>query len=111
MARLPRRAFIALLIVGVVVLSAFADNAATQHAITGTVIEFEHREWMSLVNETTDPTGVRFALREITAYEGSPATIKPGARVTVWYKSVGESRHVANKVRVLSYAPSTKDVH
>jgi hypothetical protein len=41
------------------------------------------------------------ALRETTAYEGDPAAIKPGIRVTVWYRSVGERRLLADKVRML----------
>ena len=43
---------------------------------------------------------------EATAYEGSPAAIQTGARVTVWYRSVGERRFVADKVRVLTDAPT-----
>jgi hypothetical protein len=101
----PRRAFTVSLIVGLVVFSTLAVNRATQHAMTGTVVEVEDREWMSVVNETTDPTGARVTLRETTAYEGNAAAIKPGARVTVWYRSVGERRPVADRVRVLSDAP------
>ncbi len=52
----------------------------------------------------TDPKGFSVALRETTAYEGSPAAIKPGARVTVWYRSIGAHRFVADKVRVFTDA-------
>jgi hypothetical protein len=44
------------------------------------------------------PEAVR--LRE-TVYEGDAGVMKPGVRVTVWYKSVGERRPVVDKVRVL----------
>lgn len=51
---------------------------------------------------------MRLALRETTAYEGQgshhaldPAAIKPGVRVRVWYRGVGERHPVADKVRVL----------
>jgi hypothetical protein len=46
------------------------------------------------------PRGVEIALRE-TVYDGDPADIKGGVRVTVWYRSVGERRPVADIVRVL----------
>ena len=45
---------------------------------------------MSVANETTDPMGFRIALRE-TVYEGDPAAIKPGVRVTVWYQERGRA--------------------
>jgi hypothetical protein len=48
--------------------------------------------------------GFEIALRETTAYEGSPSAITRGARVTVWYRSIGERRFVADKVRVLANA-------
>jgi hypothetical protein len=50
-------------------------------------------------------------LREATTYESrdqnsvlDPAVLKSGVRVTVWYRSVGERRAVADKVRMLSDA-------
>jgi hypothetical protein len=101
---LTRRAFMASLVVVFVVLSVLADSRATQRIVTGTIGEFEVGEWMSVANETTDPMGFQIALRETTAYEGSPAVIKPGVRVTVWYRSVAERRPVADKVRVLADA-------
>jgi hypothetical protein len=36
-----------------------------------------------------------------TLYERDPRGIKPGIRVTVWYRSVGERRPVADKVSVI----------
>ena len=92
------------LAVAFVVVSVLADGGATPRVVTGTVTKFEAGEWMSVANQRTDPIGFPIALRDTTAYEGSPAAIKPGARVTVWYRSVGERRFVADKVRVLADA-------
>ena len=95
------RAVMASLVVALVVLSALADRRAPPRIVTGTIREFEAGEWLSVATYTTDPKGFPIALRETTAYEGNPAAIKPGARVTIWYRSVGERRFVADKVRVL----------
>ena len=96
----PTRAFMASLVVAFVVLSALADRRAPQRIVTGTIRESEAGEWLSVATHTTDPKGFQIALRETTGYDGSPAAIKPGARVTIWYRSVGERRFVADKVRV-----------
>lgn len=98
-----RCVFVASLVVALVVLSVLADSRATQRIVTGTVTEAEAGEWMSVANEQTDPEGFPITLRE-TVYEGDPGAIKPGVRVTVWYRSVGERRFVADKVRVLADA-------
>lgn len=106
------RALMSSLVVAFAVLSMLLDNgAASQRVVTGTVAKFQAREWMSVVNETTDPTGLQIALRNTTVYEDREhddtpnlETIEPGVRVTVWYRSVGERRPVADKVRVLSAA-------
>ena len=102
----PTRALLASLAVAFVVLSALADRRAPQRIVSGTIHEFEAGEGLSVATHTTDPKGFPIALRDTTAYEGSPAAIKPGARVTVWYRSVGERRFVADKVRVLTDAPT-----
>jgi hypothetical protein len=94
-----RRSFIPALIVAFVVLSMLANSRATPRDVTVTVREFRARESMSVSN-TYDPISFQIALRETTTYEGSPADIKPGVRVTVPYRNVGE-RLVADKVRVL----------
>ena len=100
------RGFAASLIVAFVVLSVLADSGTPQLVITGTVAKFKAREWISVANEATDPIGATnpmglwIILRDTTTYEGSPAAIKPGVRVTVWYRSVGERRPIADKVRV-----------
>ncbi|RPI55313.1 MAG: hypothetical protein EHM55_08285 [Acidobacteria bacterium] len=97
-----RGASIALLIVAFVVLSVLADSGRSpQRVATGTVAEVHARDWMLVANE-----GMRLpvALRETTTYDGNPAAIKAGIRVTVWYRSVAERRPVADKVRVLADA-------
>ena len=98
------RAFIASLIVAFIVLSALVDRGAPQRIVTGTIRESEAGKWLSVATSMTNPMGFQIALRETTAYEGRPAAIKAGARVTVWYRSVGERRFVADKVRVLADA-------
>ena len=48
------------------------------------------------------PNGFQIALLETTAYEGDAAVIKHGARVIVWYRSVGEQHPPSpTKFRVL----------
>src|SRR5687768_10881464 len=96
-----RRTFLAMLFVAFVVLSLLADRgAAGQRVITGTVVEWQVAELIVVVNERTNPRGVPITLRD-TVYEREPPAIKPGIRVTVWYRSVGERRPVADKVSVL----------
>ncbi len=96
------RMFIALLAVGFVVLLVLAERGtSTQHVATGTVAEIHAGEWMLVAHP-----GMRLpvTLRETTMYEGNPAAIKPGIRVSVWYRGVAERRPVADRVRVLSDA-------
>ena len=97
-------AFIASLVVAFVVASALADRGRVQRVVTGTVREYVAGEWISVANETTDPMGVQIALRETTAFEGDPALIEPGIRVTVWYRSAAERRPLADRVRVVPEA-------
>ena len=96
-------AFATALFVGFVALSMFAGRA-TRGSITGTVTEFKAGEWIAVASEQTDPGGFRITLREATSYEGNPADIEAGVRVTIWYRSVGERRLVSDKVRVLPLA-------
>jgi hypothetical protein len=98
------RAFMASLIVAFIVLSALADRGAPQRIVTGTIREFEAGKWLSIATSMADPIGFQIALRETTAYEGRRAAIKACARVTIWYRSIGERRFVADKVRVLADA-------
>ena len=94
------RTFIALMLVVafVVVLSVLLDSGKSpQRVAAGTVAEVHAGEWMLVAYP-----GVRLpvALRETTIYEGNPADLKPGVRVTVWYRGVAERRPVADKVRM-----------
>ncbi|MGH9384856.1 MAG: hypothetical protein ACRD2N_11275 [Vicinamibacterales bacterium] len=95
-------------------LSALADRGvATQRVVTGTVAEIHAGEWMLITNEAMR---VPVALGRTTAIERQghyaaldPEIIKPGARVTVWYRSVAERRPVADKVRVLRVEPAISE--
>jgi hypothetical protein len=97
-----KHAFMASLVATFVVLSALAYQGAPQRTTTGTVIQFEPGEWITVANEQTDPKGFQIALRETTAYDGNTAALQTGVHVTVWWKSVGERRFVADRVLVLS---------
>ena len=101
-----KRAFIASLVVAFVVLSALTYLGAPQLITTGTIKEFEAGQWMAVANEQTNPGGFRITLSEATTYEGNPAALRTGVRVTVWWRSVGERSFVADKVRVLPVAPT-----
>src|ERR1700752_3494028 len=101
-----RRTFVAFLVVAFVVLSALAYRGAPQRVVTGTIGEFEAGQWFAVANEQTDPGGYRITLSEGTIYEGNPAALRTGVRVTVWWRSVGERHFVADKVRVLSVEPT-----
>ena len=92
--------YIGLMALTCVVFSLLTDKRATQRSVTGTVVEFRESEWISVANDQTDRRGFPIAVRGTTAYEGR-ADLKPGVPVTVWYRSVGERRLVADKVRVL----------
>jgi hypothetical protein len=70
---------------------------------TGTVAEVHAGDWMLVTNVGME---LPVALSETTVYEGNPGGIKPGTRVTVWYRNVAERRLVANKVRMLADAPT-----
>lgn len=86
------------------VLSVLADRGgSTQRVASGTVAELHTGEWMVVANE-----GMRLpvALVAATVYDGTPAALKPGTRVTVWYRRVAERRPVADKVRMLADAPT-----
>jgi hypothetical protein len=100
--RLP--AFLTTLVVAFVVVSAMADRGASaQRVATGTVAEVHIGNWMLVAN---GHMRLPVAFGATTAYEGNPAVIKTGIRVTVWYRGVGERRLVADRVRVLPDATS-----
>ena len=90
-ARVP--AFLTTLVVTFILLSALVDRGAgTQRVATGTVAEVHAGNWMMVAN-----AGMRLpvAFRSTTRYDGNPDAIRPGIRVTVWYRSVGERRFLA----------------
>ena len=109
------RAFIGSLILAFLMLSAVADRIGLdalvtlwgvldgnpQRTVTGTVTEFHADEWLSLAPVGTKTRGFRMNLRETTTYEGEPAAITPGARVTIWYRNIGERHPVSDKIRCL----------
>ena len=79
-----------------------------QHVFTGTVREWNAGESITIASEQTDPAGFTVSLRN-TRYEGRTDRLAAGSSVTVWYRIIGESRPVADKVRVnepVSRAPS-----
>jgi hypothetical protein len=115
------RAFLGSLILGFLLLSAVADRIGldglvtlwgvldgnTQGSATGTVTDLHAGEWLSVATGpygTTVTIDFRISLRETTAYEGDAAALKPGARVTIWYRNIGERYLVADRVRVLTSA-------
>jgi len=99
-----KHAFMASLVVAFVLLSALVYHRAPQHSATGTVVEFEADQWIAVATDSTRPKGFQFALRKATSYEWNRSALKPGIRVTVWYRGVGERRFVADKVRLLPVA-------
>jgi hypothetical protein len=95
-----RRAFTAcLMVIGFVTLSVLTHSGVTKVVATGTVVEFRASESISVINAGMNPHPI--ALRETTVYEGDPAAIYRGTRVTVWYRLMDERPPVADKVRVL----------
>ena len=70
-----------------------------QHVFTGTVREWNAGESITVASEQTGPAGFTARLRN-TRYEGPADQIGTGSSVTIWYRIVGESRPVVDKVRV-----------
>jgi hypothetical protein len=111
-------AFMGSLILAFLMLSAVADRIGLdalvtlwgvvdgnpQRTVTGTVTEFHTGEWLSVATVATDTRGFRINLRDTTTYEGVPTVFMPGARVTVWYRNIGERHWVSDRVRVLAEA-------
>jgi hypothetical protein len=88
------RVSIAFLIV-FLALSSVADRGRSRlHVITGTATEWHAHELIAVANDTTDPKGVRIALRE-TVYDGDTRAIQPGVPAPF---GTGESaRHVPSQ--------------
>ena len=99
-----RSGFVLSLVVAFVVLSLVADRGSRARigTITGTVTEWRPGVSIGVANEQTDPR-VRFVLRN-TVYDGNTEGIRVGALVTVWFRSVGESHAIADRIRVLTEA-------
>jgi hypothetical protein len=94
-----------LALIGFVALSTLADHGVTHRVVTGTVVEFRAGEpiggragVIAVINDGVEPHPI--ALRG-TTFDGSSSAIRVGTRVTVWCRYVGESRPVADKIRVL----------
>lgn len=68
-------------------------------AITGTVRDWQPGQSISVLRGPDDPDGITFSLRNAT-YDDDPRAIRPGSRVTVWYKMVGERRLLASRVKL-----------
>ena len=97
--------FVIALLTAFVGLSLLADRSARgQRVVTGTITEWRAGESIKIANESTDPASFPMKLGPTTAYEGDTRAIKPGARVTVWYRNVGERRFVVDRIRVLDTA-------
>ena len=94
-------AFVASLILALALASSLSDSGNAQHVLTGIVGEYVVGESILVGNATTDPRVVQFTLRETTAFDGDPAFIKAGTRVTVWYTIAAERRPFAARLRVL----------
>jgi len=79
-----------------------AENRSTSGVlvITGDVVDWDPGRSITVANEQTDSRGVRIDVRAADD-DGDRDAIRSGARVSVWYQSVGEHFPVAVKVLVL----------
>jgi hypothetical protein len=87
----------ALVVVFVLVISQVVDYRAPQRVLTGEVVDVRPGDYVAVVLGPTNPQGVQFSLRGAT----DSSALRPGARVTVWYRSVGERRFVADRVELV----------
>jgi hypothetical protein len=95
---LTRRAStICLAVIGFVVLCTLADRGVTHSIVTGTVVEFRADD---LINDGVEPHPIALRGTKIDG-RSSASKIGIGTRVTVWCRYVGESRPVADKIRIL----------
>jgi hypothetical protein len=103
-----RRAFTACLaVIGFVALSTLAYRGVTHRVVTGTVVEFradkpiEGRSGViAVINDGVEPHPIALRGTKIDG-RSSAGAIGIGTRVTVWCRYVGESRLVADRIRVL----------
>jgi hypothetical protein len=106
------RAFLTLIGVGFVVVSALADGGAAVHReVTGNIIRFEPGQSLYIGFARTNPSWapLRIGLNETTIFEGpdrvsfDPAAFRPGMTVRVSYRhNAGDQIRWADKVRVLT---------
>jgi hypothetical protein len=94
------RLSIVVLLALVVVLLFDDSRGSSVQVVTGSVVEWQAGQLISVANEQTDPRGVRIDTR-VTDDLGDRDVIETGVRVTVWYRYVGERYPVAVKVRVI----------
>jgi hypothetical protein len=97
-----RKVQLCLAVLGAIVALSLLEyrRGNSMRVITGDVVEWQAGQMISVVNDQTDPGGVRIEAR-VTEHSGDRDRIKTGVRVTVWYRLVGERYPVATKVRVL----------
>ena len=94
----PQWRFLGLVLGFTALLPSFVSTGTSSlNVITGTVVEWQAGQSITVANDQTNPPGVRFTLRN-TVYTGDSTAIAPGVRVTVWYRMVGERRPVAARV-------------
>jgi len=94
------RLSLALLVVLAVLFLVEHRSTSAVLVMTGDVVASHPGRSITVANEQTDPGGVRIDVRAAD-HEGDRDAIRSGARVSVWYRSVGELYPVAVKVRVL----------
>ena len=82
-------------------------DTTNRRVVTAWVSDVQAGEWIEITNEQIG-TQMRITTNRSTVFERPasgvpviPADIAPGAHLTVWYRSVGERRPVADKVRLL----------
>jgi hypothetical protein len=93
------RVFAVALVLSFFIVSGLTAGRAPQRVVTGTVVAVTG-EWLSLENEVTGP-GFQLALRGTAFYGGGTEAIRPGARVRVRYRGVGDPRPLADDVQIL----------
>jgi len=97
-----RYVFVIAFLVAFVGLSLVTDRVArVEHSVTGTITAWRAGQSITVSNEYTDPAGIEMTLRSTTTYDGDKHRLNAGALVTVWYRSVGERRPIAERVLVL----------
>ena len=93
-----RRFQYALVVIALLALPLLWDQPKSeQQVFSGTVREWKVGESITVASDQTAPAGFTARLHK-TRYEGRADQIVTGASVTIWYRIVGESRPVVDKV-------------